>query len=352
MGDYSKIRILTDSEARVAWSILSGGLGSEEKRIRDSGIPRSTYQDAKRRLYSEGVLVDRFVPNPSAIGIPRVSFLLLRPPAEEIGSVARTLAEIPGAVETWIGAQTAFSVIFHESIDESESLLKRASGGQLGNPLAIVSVDTGMRQVPSSQVPVYFDFEGVWVRYCGQPGARRYPCPLPPPCQEAAEGSDSPKRISPPISSLLTRHFTRPSHLTGPYSVPRSQKRSLQLGRVEWRVFLGLLHLPTIEYQGMSFEDLIFVTGKPREPDGLGRLLSDLAADCNVRPFLLVGDHNSVLIASLGVGVSALKVAPDYAQPRNSVIKTVARHVKEIEVINERLSSLRMPVEHRYDRLV
>jgi hypothetical protein len=352
MGDQSKPRILTESEARVVWKILSGGLETEEDRMRDSGIPRTTYREAKHRLYSEGLLEDRFVPNPDAIGIPRVTFYLSRPAAEEANSVLDQLSKLPGTVEAWAGTQVVFSVVFHDSVGSSELLLKRINEGKLGNPRAVVSVDTGKTMASESQVPVYFDFEGAWVRFCGLSATRRYPCPLPPPHPATSARDDATKQVSPSVASLLTRHFTRPSHLMGPSSIPRSQRKSLQLGKVEWRVFLDFSRLRMLEYRGLSFHDLIFVTGTMRKPNGLAELLPDLLAGCNVRPLLLAGDDASVLMIGLGIGLGATRYAPPDLQPSRSVVQTMAHHAKDIDVIREPLISFRTPVAHRYDLLV
>jgi hypothetical protein len=352
MEEHSSHRILTDNEARVAWSILSGGLTSEEDRMRDSGIPRSTYRYAKHRLYSEGLLEDRFVPSPDAIGVPRVSFVLSRPAAEEAGSVADTLSKTPGIVEAWSGTQTSFAVVFHRSIEAGEAFQRKAAEGKLGNPLAIVTVDAEGQRGAVAQVPVYFDFEGAWARYCSFAATKRYPCPLPPPNNGGSDHVNSQREVPSSVASLLTRHFSRPSHLIGPGSIPRSQRRSLQQGKVEWRVFLGMTRLPTLKYRGLRFQDLVFVTGRPREDDGMANLLPDLLANCNIRPFLLAGDSNYVLMATFGIGLGSVKEAPADVRPRQSVINTMASHLKQIEITREPLVSLRMDVAHRYDLLL
>jgi hypothetical protein len=351
MASNLKTKILTDNEARVALSILSGGLESEEDRMRSSGIPRTTYRTAKRRLYSEGILEDRFVPNPCEIGIPRVSFLLTRPSVEKAGYVVESLAKVPGTVELWSGTQIVFAVIFHDSVTASESFQRKAINGDFGNVLSLIQIVTAEHPTPLSRVPVYFDFEGAWIRYCGSAATRSYPCPLPFPHNGSGSREDSQKAVPSSIASLLTRHFSRPSHLIGPSSMPRSQMKSLRLGKVEWRVFLSLSHLNTLKYRGMTFQDVVFIAGKLRKPGGLSEFFPDLV-NCNVRPFLLASDDNSVLMANLGIGLGAVDYVPIDAQPRQSVIQTIARHVKDIELIREPLAPLRMPVAHQYDRLV
>ena len=319
--------------------------------MRASGVPRTTYRSAKRRLYSEGLLEDRFIPNPNAIGIPRVSFLLSRPSVEKAASVVDTLTKVPGTVELWSGTQVVLAVIFHESVEEGESFLRMITTGEVGNPLSVIQVDTADCRGPVSNVPVYFDFEGAWVRYCGSTATKSYPCPLLHPNNGSTAHDEPQKKVPLSIASLLTRHFGRPSHLSGPSSVPRSQKRNLRQGRVEWRVFLGLSHLNNKKYRGMTFQDVVFLTGKLRKSGGLAELLADLAGS-NVRPFLLASDDNSVLMANLGIGLGAVDYAPVDAQPRQPVIQLIARHLKNIELIREPLAPLRMPIEHRYDRLV
>ena len=340
-------RIVSPNEARVVWSILSGGLESEEDRMRNSGIPRTTYRDAKHRLYAEGILVDRFIPNPSVVGIPWVSFLLTRPSAEEAGTITKRLSGTTGAVEVWSGPDVAFSVIFHRSENAFNAFKKSVESGEFGAEVSYVQVDTARAPDPISQVPVYFDFEGVWVHFGGFSGTRTYPRPLPAPPRGEPTGGKMPSSIA----SLLTRPFTRPSHLIGPASVPRSQKRNLREGKAEWRTFLGLQHLGTLKYKGATFQDLVFVAGELRETDGLARLLPDLIDLCQVRPLLMVGDSNGVLMIGLGTGLTATPVSTSKASPPVSVIEAIARHLRAIQVVREPLATLRMPIPHGYDRL-
>lgn len=344
MEDSSKSRNLSGNEAKVVLSILAGGLESEEERMRKSGIPRTTYRDAKHRLYAGGILEDRYVPNPDAIGVPCVTFMLSRPSAEETASIEEKLSKTPGSVEVWCGTDIAFAVVFHKSVEAGDAFRRRAEGEEFGKPVSIVHVDTGKNPGP---VPVYLDFEGAWVRFCGLAETKTYPRPLPPPyLGEHASGL-----MPPSIVSLLRRHLARPSHLVGPAAIPRSQRRNLRLGKVEWRVFLGLKHLHVVKYGGVSLRELVFVTGELREPDGVARLLPELIDSCKVRPILLAGDRDTVLMASLGIGLDSVPEPPSGMPPPPSVIKVVSRHLRAIQVVREPLTTLRLPIAHGYDRL-
>lgn len=350
MPDHSKTRTLTYGEARVAWKILSCGLDSEEERMRQSGLPRTTYRVAKHRLYTDGLLVDRYIPSTDEMGVKQVTFLLVRPRLDEARFLLEKLCSIPGAVEVWSGTQMILAVIFHQSENSMESLDGKLSSGELGSQRTVVEVKTDSD--PAAQVPVYFDFEGMWARYCGISSTKNYPSPIPAGSADSRFAIDSSRSASSATGSLLARPFVRPSHLAGPNSVPRSQRRALREGKVVWRVFLGLTKLQQIDYRGMRFQDLILVVGKPKGPDPPSGILTDLVTECNVRPILIAGDEGSMIVASLGIGVGAVGDAPEDTRPRSSVIKTMSRHLKEIEVIREPLKSLKLPVAHRYDLLV
>jgi hypothetical protein len=77
-------RNLTENEAVVIKSLLAGSTESGEDRIRDSGLPRSTYRDAKRRIYASGILADRYVPSAVAVSSLRATFLVARPYSNKI----------------------------------------------------------------------------------------------------------------------------------------------------------------------------------------------------------------------------------------------------------------------------
>jgi hypothetical protein len=358
-GEEGKAIELTEGEARVFWSILAGGLESEEARMRSSGVPRTTYRVAKQRLYAEKLLEDRYLPNPLAIGVPRVSFLLTRPPAESVRSVGEEVAAIPGAVGVWSGVQVVLAVVFHDSVEASNSFLKNMASGRMGIPYTVISVDTYSQQALMSQVPVYFDFEGAWTHFCGFNSSKMYPRPLPGPSSGFNSDRAPPARTPPPIASLIERPFSqeqesRPPHLVGPSSVPWSQKRCLRKGEVEWRTFPSFSQLYLLEYNGLRIHDVLFVTGRLKDPGGLQELFQDLVRTdvCNAKPFLLAGDEKSVLMAGLGIEIESVRGSAPDVIPRRNILQTMTSHLESIEVCREPVALLKTHVAHRYDRLL
>jgi len=320
--------------------------------MRTSGIPRTTYRNAKHRMYSEGLLEGLLIPNPGAIGVPCISFLVSRPSAEKANSAVETLSRIPGTVEAWLGTQIVFAVVFHNTAGAREAFQRMAADGKVGEPRVIVSVNANQPRGSVSQVPVYFDFEGAWSRFCGLSASKRYPCPLPPPPQPITR-RERPQRENPStMVSLFTRDLSRPSHLTSLSSVPRSQLRNLRSGMVEWRVYLDISRLHLFEYRGLAIQDIVFVIGKLKDSSSMAELIPDLVSGRSLRPILLVSDGTSVLLASLDIGLVTVKNASLGGRQRQSVIEKMARHLEDIEVIREPLALLKMRVAHRYDVLV
>jgi hypothetical protein len=346
------VRSLTSAEARVVGSILASGLESDVDRMRSSGLPKSTYRDAKRRLFGEGFLESRFVPNPTAIGVPRISLLLTRPYAEGMSSVTDELADLPGTVVLWSGHQVVFAVVFHRSIESSSEFVRKVSDGKLGNVSSMVSVD-----VTQQPILAYFDIEGSWSSLCGFKGTRYYPRKLPP-VQLRHDVLESPGSTMPSrITKLLGLPFSAekesvPSHLVGPTLVPWSQRRCLRRGEVEWRVFPSMTHLHLLRFRGLNFSNVLFIVGKLKQAGGMPDLFRDLASKCGVNPFLAAGDDSSVIIAGVSISQELTKDPSAVVFPRRHVIPTIGNHITNIELFREPLTSLRVHLSHRYDRLV
>jgi hypothetical protein len=312
----------------------------------------STYRDAKRRLFAEGFLESRFVPNPQVIGVPRISFLLIRPYAEGKRSVADALAENPGTVLVWSGHQVVLGVVFHRSAASSEEFLHSVAQGELGNASAVVTVE-----LSEQPVTAYFDFEGAWASLCGFTGTRYYPRKLPLTEHRYTAPENQKSAIPSRIAELLKLPFVAEKesvapHLIGPSMAPWSQRRSLRRGDVEWRVFPTLSHLHMPRFRGLHFSHVLFVVGKLREATSSTDLFRDLVSTCGVNPFLVAGDENSVLMAGLAIGREVRKDSQDVVPPQRHVLPTIGSHIANIELFREPLSSLREHVSHRYDRLI
>ncbi|MDE1820811.1 MAG: hypothetical protein KGI98_08230 [Euryarchaeota archaeon] len=324
--------------------MLAAGLEPEEERIRLTGLARSTFQEAKRRMYSRGWLRDRYLPALSLVGVPTVSFLLTRAFAERVQETVKRLQEDRETVHLWVAEETIFAVVFHRAVNSAKALGRAVAEGALGSDSFLLSVDPS---APS--VPVYFDFEGIVAQWTGSASPARYPRPLP---HVAAS-----RTIFAPLTGLdplLSRPFLastqgRAEHLLGPAGLPRSQKRLLLSGKVEWRVMPSLSRLPP--FHGVQLSHLVLARGRLRPGVRLLDLYRTLAQELQAHPFLLVSDTEHVLVG--GVAVSRTEGTAEEApgEPTATLPDVLATQLEGIELTRLPLRALRSPLFHRYDRL-
>jgi hypothetical protein len=344
------IRNLTRNEVLVIRSILAGSLDCEEDRIRASGIPRSTYHLAKMRIYSNGLLEDRYVPSPQAVDAHSVSLLLTRPFTDARASSVDALCNIEGTVLAWSGIQSILGVVFHPS--EKDAIEFRAltgAGERLGKTISHV-------EIPSSQfgVPVYFDYEGAWNHFAGLEGSMRYPRALPHHSPEGTSTFQIGARQRSKIDSILRRPFDegiwrRPSHLLGPTTLARSQFKMVESGIVEWRTFLCVKNL--LPYDGQAITNISIVSGQLDRGGSLLELFQDLTEVCGVYPFLLASDGRSTLVGILAGSPNASYAGSGPRGPRTAVFPVVNQHLSGIEVVREPISNIIVHRDHRYDLL-
>lgn len=341
-------RNLTRNEVRVVQTILgSPPLAPEEDRIRHSGLPRSTYQAIRQRLYGRGILEDRFVPSAPACGVQKVSFLLVRPFADKTAQVTELLCALPGAAVVWEGMHSVFGVVFRREGENREAVA--------GTLRSVAELGTTVIHVPcdplSTHIPVYFDYEGGWNHFIGVEGTARYPRGFPVRPPPRLSWTRSSRGVASTAEALVKRPFAegdscRLPHLVTPSSLPRSQRRLLAEGFVEWRAFLSPGKVP--RYNGSEIGDLIFLAGRLREPSAHGVLLRQLAG-ADVNPFLLASDGSRVLLGMLGIGLRGGTV------PRRrtgvSVLGLLNDHLDEIEMARDPFLQVSEVRSHRYERL-
>jgi hypothetical protein len=343
-------RNLTKNEAVVIKSLLSGSAGSGEDRIRKSGLARSTYRDAKRRMYASGIVEDRYIPSGAAAGAFRVSFLIARPYTNKAMQASQVLSGVPGTVVCWASPQLLFGVAFSLNETIYQSLHRQIQQGAFGTVVLCMEVDPDPRRIP-----VYFDYEGAWGHFTGLSGSARYPraiphssgSPIGPPLMRTRDATSFRQLLQRPLTGEGRRHEP---HLFGPAALPRLQQRWLGQGLVDWRVLLSPQNPPS--YRGVSVSELLFVLGVLRNRKGLAALLSDLTETCGAYPFLLASDGNQVLLSSLATGRTNATDGPLMAPPRAPVTPVLSSHLDNIDCIRQPLSLLQIVVNHRYDRLV
>lgn len=342
------MRALTDSEARVIAVLLAARPDRERDRVRQVGVPRSTYHAVRRRAYEEGWLRDRYIPHPVPLGRPFVTLIVARPYADRQDDFARRVSEDEGNVLLWSGPQVSVAVFYHAQEADPRKLVDRIVAERLAAPpLAVTSRTDG----PS--VPVYFDFEGLWCHLASLEGTLAYPHGL-------GGGLDPESEEEPRLSShqqwaigeLLRRPFAaldqgRGGHLVGPFGLPFSQRKLLARGWITHRTLLDPSRLPP--FRGRLADQIVLVTGTPRPGARPESLFLVLTRESQVYPFLYAIGRDRWLLGALG---SSNPLPADGRASRRPVLPTLREYLEGIEIIQEPASGFTAPVDHRYDRLV
>jgi hypothetical protein len=345
------VRALTDSEARVIAVLLAARPDRERERLRQVEIPRSTYHAVRRRAYEEGWLRDRYIPDPVPLGRPYVTFLLARPYADRFPEFTRAVTADEGNVVLWNGTQLAVAVFFHRKATDGARLGARIEKDRsAAAPLVITVAADG------PTVPVFFDFEGLWCHLAKLEGTLAYPHGLGGAAGD--ESTDDAGGVAPlsshqiwALGELLRRPFTaaeqgRGGHLVGPFGLPFSQRRMLAKGWITHRTLLEPARLPP--YQGRSADQIVLLSGTPKDGARPEELFSTLTRDCRVFPFLFVVGADRWLLGALGGAGPA--TGPD--ADRKAVLPTLRDALEGIEILQEAASEFVSPVDHRYERLL
>ncbi|MDE1820732.1 MAG: hypothetical protein KGJ23_15310 [Euryarchaeota archaeon] len=340
---------MTPAEAAVVRSLLACEDLPERDRIRGSGIPPRTFTDVRGRVLSEGWIVDRYLPQPGLLELPFVTLILAEPFVEHASAVLETWSADPRIVLLWTSPQGLLAVRLGSSPKPSLPGIRDVSDGRALRRQFALTLDTR-----AAQLPIYFDFEAAWSRAVGLQGSLAYPhgwTSVPrEPGATAPRLPSAPARVS--VAGLVNRPFEvessgRPPNLNAPFFLPRSQVRALEQGWVHRRVFLDPVHLSAL--QAPRIENLVFIHGRMLRGSLPDRLLEELVTRCLVTPYLYASDGTSLILGA----VSPLPPSTvSSSAPRTSVSATLGNYLEGIEVTRVPLTSLRAPVNHRYDRLV
>jgi hypothetical protein len=339
------VEALTKGEATVLLSLLGADWSETERsRIRASRIPRSTYQEAKRRLYQEGYLKNRFVPDPHALGMQGIRFRVARPFVDEMASVAKALADDPHTVTLWVGQAAVFVVQLVAAVKGSPRARDSAESTISGTVVDLTAAR------PAEEIPIFFDAEGAWARVAGAPGPRGYPRGVPcPPGRGEEDHANLTPRTAVALRELLARPFdeaiaARNVALVAAPFLPRSQRQVLAQGWATWRVLPSLSK--RLAYEGRELRQLILVTGNLRPGLSLHDLASFLVRKTGASPFLAATDGPRVILASFG-GTGA-RGGPS---PGVSVLGSLRAALNDLQVVREDLATLETTVDLRFDRL-
>ncbi len=345
---------LTPNEVAVVRSRLgSDSSESEVARIRQSGLPRTTYMEAKQRLYARKVLIDCYLPNAEAVPLDGVRFTLAQVYADKIMEAANALLAEPGTVVAWSGVHSIFGVTVQRKGKNDDEHMARRSLDSLRSIAASAFVVTC---APTAEcLPVYFDYEGSWNHLIGVESSRKWPRPFPGPSRGGGRGWFHSGRPSPEdVKALLGRTLLeveagRGSHLLGPAALPRSQLRILDSGLVEWRTMLSLSEVAGPKDRPLT--DGIFVAGTLLQLGTLPRLVRELAEQQVAYPFFAASDGQRGLLGFLGMAIED-PPEPHRGPPSTSAFQLINGYLKDIVVVREPLSQLNILRQHRYDGLV
>ncbi len=327
-----KERPMTTAEARFLLSALAYPGGPENPRRELSGLARSTYHSVRARVDTQGWIQESFVPDPAALGYHRVTFLLGRVFAERRAETSRRLSETPGVVSLWLLPQTIFAVAFHKGEEDEGRFLARAKEGSPFSQLNTLSC--GIRH---DQLPVYFDYEGLWSHLIGNESLISYPTAV---SHREERGEVSVRDRFTMEETVRTGSFRR-----GMLGLPRRGRGVVSRQLVGPRVFLRPWRLPV--YQGRAIDQFVFVTGLLTRGTSFD-LLSALTAEARAYPFLFATDGTRVLLGAMG---QTRPVSPGTIGRRRPVLEVLGRSLTEIENLVEPTVGCEPVIEHAYGTL-
>lgn len=323
---------LSPGEYRTALSVLAFPSETERTRIALSGLPSSTYNLARKRIYLEGWIHDRWVPSPGAFGCPVVELDLARPSPADLPRLERTWQGDPECTLLWVGVQSALGIFYRRS---------GARAGEGGSPAPDAPSARSVRvSARAGALPVFFDYSGLWARFGGYRVPRSYPRGLPVRSEKVAGRDLSSAR------TLLGRPPTGPEELpwVNLLRLPRGQRRAVEQGVVQLRSVLEWRALPA--FQGRRIGEVVLISGRRRsvpEPAEASRggLLGALNHDCGVYPFLFAEDPDQVLVGGVGLTQAGLPGRVPVATARRSVMRTLEEHLTDLEITLEPVEGLR-----------
>ena len=263
---------LTASEAATILSILSKEGGKENSDIGPSGIPTSTFYATRRKIYADGWLSDRYVPQPWAIGVRAIDCVLMRPVRAERIRVEWELGSSAENVVLWSGLNILLGVFFRHN----------------GEARKIENGTTVSITADSGSVPVYFDYSRSWSRFIQVERETGYP-------RSFGDVLPRPERPVPSaVPGLILQDQNGGGQIPPAHrwhssaGLSRIDQRLLERGIIRSRTFLNPDAVPP--YDGRALGESVFLTGELRDGVSSRDVLSALDGQCRVSPILLADD--------------------------------------------------------------
>jgi hypothetical protein len=282
------------------------------------------------RLYALGVVKERSIPDPAALGHPQVLFASAELFADRIEEATESWRAETSALHLLAAPERLFGVFVSRDSAHSAALRDRLNNARSVRSTICLECDSR-----NASVPVFFDFEEAWVRTTGLPGVVRYPRPLP--SSTASEQSNpialdrQDRRI---LEGMLSRPFV-PGPKAGLFTRLRrfpeeARERRLQKdGVIEFRTLLD-----PVACAGWSEsfpQSMVSISGTLLG----GRTPKDFFYELILFQYL-----------SLGVRTNA-EDSPSVVPP---IVPIVRRSLEGVVVMREDLSGVKTVIDHRYDR--
>ncbi|MCI4317079.1 MAG: hypothetical protein L3J96_00940 [Thermoplasmata archaeon] len=326
---------MTMAEYRTVLAVLAHPSATERQRIRWSGIPSSTYNTVRRRIFAEGWLAEVLVPNPGSCGFGSVEFLLVRPSISVRSDLAEHWQTDRECVLLWAGIHAVFGIFFRHAGPHPPPETGRTEGDE--NPFRVVVDRQG------GTIPIYFDYSGLWARLGHQPRPPEYPRGIDPSSDSAGARSLSTARrmLDARVSASGKAGWGR--RLVGS---PRQESAVLEENIVQRRVVFDQAKIPP--FDGRRIGEVIFIQGSLRGSRPAAKLLGLLMTQCGVDPFLVAEANGDVLIVGLGQTSARDSGRVPVASIVRPVMSVILEHLEPANVLIEPVEGIAELVSHRY----
>jgi hypothetical protein len=294
--------------------------------------------------------MDRFVPDPWAVGLRWVLIALVQPYAEQVRHQVQEWLMEDALVNLWESDETLFGVFLTESKEENDRLVQLIRS-QRGSRTEIL-LSSELQRHP---IPVYFDFESAWCTVVGTVGPLAYPRALP------STRPDSQELGSPRLNlrqAMRVRQLLTPIGSNAQLSGARAGSSSISSRLTDrWLFANQYMELRTFlnpSFVGRSVsgfpERIAFVHGWVRPHSSPQALFSELVHRAGASPFLYHSDGAQVFSGFLSRDRSSGQSEGRKA-PGSSLMAVTQANLQNVTVIRQSLADLRETIRHRFDRL-
>ncbi|MCI4348312.1 MAG: Lrp/AsnC family transcriptional regulator [Thermoplasmata archaeon] len=312
-----------------------------------TNVPKRTRYSVIERLRAGGVIKERSVPDPAVLGRPIVVFAVAEVFADRIAEAAASWRTEVETVHLWVARDKLLGMFFARDATAAESLAARLNPPGVARAVFVMVCDSRR-----GSIPVFFDYEGEWVRATGLPGTRTYPHSAPsssashgdlvPPLARSDEQTLRSMLVRPFAPALSGGHLSNLRRLGG---IAR-EKRLQHDGMVEIRSILDPAACANL--WSRFFQSVVIVHGRLLEGKTPEQFFGELLGRGRLAPFLFATDERNVLFCYLSGGGEP--PSPPSADSPPPVLSVIRGFLTRVVVNREDLGELATIIDHRYDR--